>query len=291
LFLIVVTLMVLGKLGGVRQGMFGYGAVVHWLISLGLALSIPFLWQGYTWLSRLVGVACVLSGGLALFAFGRDLTDFDVPGWSLNVFAGVLGLVDVLAGLAFLFLPSLQAFFRYQREGPLTDMARDDRLSPPLPNQPRSFSQLVAAGGWGLVLGCGAGALLSACHVQSFFDLGLGESAAIILGGMAAGGVTGLVAGLAVGAAQSRASQTNLRLAVTRGLIAAGACVITLAVVSAIWGGLSGFHPAATIYGGAPPGWKGAATMAGFCVIFAGPPVALVGFVLGGAVALLIRDR
>jgi hypothetical protein len=291
LFLIVATLMVLGKLGGVSQAMFGYGAVVHWLISLSLAVSIPLLWQGHTWLSRLVGMACVLSGGVALFAFGRNLADFDVPGWSSNVFIGALGLVDVLAGLAFLFLPSMQAFFRYQREGPLTDVARDDRLSPTLPNRPRSLSQLGAASGWGLALGCGAGVLVSAYHVQSFgFDLGLGVTVGIILGGMAAGGVTGLVAGLAVGAAQPRASQTNLRLAVTRGLIAAGPCVMTLAVVSAIWGGLSGFHPAPIYGSGAPPGLEAAAIVAVLSVVLLGPPVALVGFVLGGAVALLIRD-
>jgi hypothetical protein len=290
-FLIVATLMVPEKLAGAWQGRFGHGAVVHSLISLSLVLSLPFLWRGYTWLSRLVAVVCVLSGGLALFAFGRELADFDVPGSSLSVGAGVLGLLDVLAGLAFLFLPSLQAFFRYQREGPRTDLARDDRLSPALANQPRSFSQLVAASGWGLALGCGGVVLVILARIQSFdFDFRWGETVAPILGGVAAGGVTGLVAGLAAGPHSPGASQTNLRVAGKRGLIAAGACVITLAVVSAIWGGLFGFHPAATIYGTAPPGWEGAATMALFCVIFAGPPVALVGFVLGGAVALLIRD-
>jgi hypothetical protein len=67
----------------------------------------------------------------------------------------------------------------------------------------------------------------------------------------------------------------------TRGLIIAGACVVGLAVIAALWGGLFGFHPGATIYGTAPPGWEGAATMATFAVVFAGPPVALVGFVVG----------
>jgi hypothetical protein len=283
--------MVLGKLGGVWHGMFRYGAGVHWLISLSLALSIPFLWRGYAWLRWLVGVACVLSGGLALFAFGRSLADFSVPGQSLDVFAGVLGLVDILAGLAFLFLPSLQAFFRYQQVGPLMGMARDNRLPPTLANRPRSFSQLVAAGSWGLALGYGGGVLVSAHHVQSFgFDLGLGETVAIMLGGAAAGGVIGLVAGLAVGAARPSASQTNLRWVVTRGLVAAGACMITLAVVSAIWGGFSGFHPP-PIYGpGASPGLEAAALVAVLSVVFLGLPIAVVGFALGAVVALLMRD-
>ena len=84
-------------------------------------------------------------------------------------------------------------------------------------------------------------------------------------------------------------SQTNLRLALTRGLVSAGACVIMLAVGAAIWGGLSGFNPA-PIFGHAPPGLEGAAMTAVHCVIFGGLPVALVGFVLGGVVALLIRE-
>jgi hypothetical protein len=66
----------------------------------------------------------------------------------------------------------------------------------------------------------------------------------------------------------------------TRGLIAAGACVIVLTALAAIWGGLFGFHPSATIYGTAPSGREGAATMAVFCVIFVGPPIALVGFLI-----------
>lgn len=45
-FLILATLSVLGKLGGVGDGMFRYGAGVRSWFALGLALSIPFLWRG-----------------------------------------------------------------------------------------------------------------------------------------------------------------------------------------------------------------------------------------------------
>jgi hypothetical protein len=45
-FLVVATLMVLGKLGGVWHGMFRYGTGVHWPLSLSLALSIPFCGRG-----------------------------------------------------------------------------------------------------------------------------------------------------------------------------------------------------------------------------------------------------
>jgi hypothetical protein len=75
--------------------------------------------------------------------------------------------------------------------------------------------------------------------------------------------------------------QPTLLQALARGLIAAGAGLITVAVLAALWGGVFGFHPAATIYGTAPAGWEGAATMAVFCLIFAGPPVALAAFLVG----------
>lgn len=283
-FLIVATLMVLGKLVPLWLGMNEDAAVSHW-VSLSLALSIPFLWQGYTWLSRLVGMACVLYGGLALFAVGRDVAVYDL-GWSSIVLPGVRSLVDVLAGLAFWFLPSLQAFFRYQHVGPLTAMARDDRLSPALPKQTGSFSRLVAAGKWGLAVGCGSGVLVFPDH---FLDFGLRETIASILGWVAAGGVTGLVAGLTVGAAQPKVSQSTLRLALTRGLVAALACVITLAGLAAIWGGLTGMRDA-PIFGAPGPGLD-AATISAVLVVFScGPPVAVAGLVLGGAVALLLRE-
>jgi hypothetical protein len=274
-------------------------------IALCLALSIPFLWQGYAWLRWLVGGACVLSGGLVLFAIGRNLAVFGIFQISesplyvlaLQVLVGILGLVEVLAGLAFLFLPSVQAFFRYQRERPLTGKAREDRLSPTMPNRRRSLPRLVAAAGWGLALGCGVGVLLSAYWTYHFYSndefVGMSQEekvdfVLILLAEVVAPGLMGLVAGLAVGAAPPKAGQLTVRrFAVTRGLLAAGACVIVLAVSFAIWGGLFGVR---LVHELAPPGWKGAAASAGLSVVFLGPPVAVVGFVLGGAVARLIRD-
>jgi hypothetical protein len=281
MFVILATLTVLEKLGGVWHG--------NWLISLGLALSIPFLWHGYVWLRWLVGGVCVLSGGRALIAFGRTLADFDVPGESLDG-AAAIGLVDVLVGLAFLFLPNVQAFFRYQREGPLPGMARAGGLSSTLPIRRSSVSHLVAAGCWGLALGGGGGVLVSAQNVRiGEFDLGLQETLIFVLVGAAIGGLLGVIAGLAVGAAQPKSTQSIVRLAVTRGLIAAGTCVITMAALYALWGGLFGFHPA-PIFGGAPPGWDAAGLTATIAVVLLGLPVAVAGFVLGGAVALLIDD-
>ena len=54
-----------------------------------------------------------------------------------------------------------------------------------------------------------------------------------------------------------------------------------LAALSAIWGGLFGFHHPATIYGGAPPGLSGAVYLSTMWMVFAGPTVALAGFVVG----------
>ncbi|HWY88130.1 MAG TPA: hypothetical protein VNX28_15470 [Gemmataceae bacterium] len=282
MFVILGTLTVLGKLGGVWHG--------NWLASLSLALAVPFLWHGYVWLRWLVGGACVLSGVRALLAFGRTLADFDVPGESLDG-AGVIGLVDVIVGFAFLFLPNVQAFFRYQRQGPLTGMARAGGLSSTLPIRRGSVSQLMAAGGWGLALGGGGGVLVSAQNTRlGEFDLGLQEVLVFVLVGAAIGGLLGVVAGLAVGAAQPKSRQSTVRLAVTRGLIAAGACVITMVVLYAIWGSLFGFHPA-PIFGGAPPGWDAAGLTAVYSVIFLGLPVAVAGFVVGGAVAVLMHEN
>jgi hypothetical protein len=70
-------------------------------------------------------------------------------------------------------------------------------------------------------------------------------------------------------------------------MITAGACVVALAVICAIWGGLYGFHPSATIYGTASPGWEGAGATAAFYLIVVGPPIALAGFVVGFVVVLV----
>ena len=94
----------------------------------------------------------MLSGGLELFGFARNLVDLDVPGWSLELFDGLLGLVDVVGGLAFLCLPSLRAFFRYQRAGALTGIAREDRLPSPSPIRFAIRSGLMTAGICGIAL-------------------------------------------------------------------------------------------------------------------------------------------
>src|SRR3954452_16348712 len=83
------------------------------------------------------------------------------------------------------------------------------------------------------------------------------------------------------GASSPETKRPTLRRALTRGLITAVACVVAGAVLFGIWGGLFGYRPAAAIYGGAPPGWSGAATVAFMWMVFAGPMVALVGFVVG----------
>ena len=93
------------------------------------ALAVASLWQGDNWLRWLVGVACILSGAIRL-AVGSlvtirlaEVTPREATGLFLRVAAYPLGLValpglvEVLAGLAFLALPSVQAFFRHQRLG------------------------------------------------------------------------------------------------------------------------------------------------------------------------------
>src|SRR5262249_1707368 len=154
---------------------------------------------------------------LSVFVCGKDLAGIAVHAFaeaefamfgSSAVLAGALGLVDVLAGLAFLFLPSLRAFVQYQREGSLPGIGRHHRLASSSPYRRRSFSQLVAAGCWGLLLGCGGGTWVVAYRVQS-------EGLPLSMEGVVAGGLeevvrivlVGLVAGFAVGAARPKARQ------------------------------------------------------------------------------------
>jgi hypothetical protein len=134
LFLVLATLIVLEKLAGVGLTLSGGLAEVRWLKSvaqpLGFAIAVAFLWQGDVWLRWLVGVACVLSGGLLAFVSGRVLvklagvTPPEATGYFMQVagypigLVGAFGLLYVLAGLLFLFSPGMRAFFRYQREGP-----------------------------------------------------------------------------------------------------------------------------------------------------------------------------
>jgi hypothetical protein len=213
-----------------------------------------------------------------------SLVDFDVLGTSL-VFDGLLSLVDVLVGLAILFLPDLNAFFRYQREGKPNGAAHEDRPSKIL----SSRRQVMAACGWGLVLGCGSGILLAAEQVRSTgFDLGCAEVVWGFLDGVEAGGFLGVVAGLAVWAAGPGEGLTIKRLVVTRGLYAAGACVITSVAGAAIYYGLFGKRSA---FWGNNPGWETAGLAAFLMAMFEGPVIAAAGFVLGIAISLLVRDR
>jgi hypothetical protein len=134
LFLVLATLIILERLAGVVLALSGGLAEVKWLRSVvqpvGLVIAVAFLWQGDIWLRWLVGVACILSGGVQAFISGRVLfklvavtppeaTGFllQVAGYPLGLF-GVFGLLYVLAGALFLLSPSMRAFFRYQRERP-----------------------------------------------------------------------------------------------------------------------------------------------------------------------------
>ena len=76
-----------------------------------------------------------------------------------------------------------------------------------------------------------------------------------------------------------------------RGLMFAVASVVVVAVLAAIWGAIFGYHPSATIFGSAPPGLEGAAAMAMFYAVFAGPPVAIVAFFVGIVWALVRRPK
>ncbi|HVC94463.1 MAG TPA: hypothetical protein VND64_12270 [Pirellulales bacterium] len=94
-----------------------------------LIVVLLFLWRGENTLRWLVGVWCLLSGGMSLVICIRPLigmaaitpaesigTFFQVTGIPFAV-AIVKGLLKASVGLAILLLPGVQAFFRYQRLG------------------------------------------------------------------------------------------------------------------------------------------------------------------------------
>jgi hypothetical protein len=77
----------------------------------------------------------------------------------------------------------------------------------------------------------------------------------------------------------------------SRGLIFAALSVVAFAVLAAIWGAIFGYHPSATIFGSASPGVEGAASNAMFYGVFAGPPIAVVAFLVGVVWAILTPPR
>jgi hypothetical protein len=92
------------------------------------ALAVGLVWRGDTWLRWLVGGVCMLGGGLKLLVSGHvfarmaEATPPEATGFLLQVAGSTLGvialtgLLEALAGLGLLALPSVRAFLRYQRE-------------------------------------------------------------------------------------------------------------------------------------------------------------------------------
>jgi hypothetical protein len=142
-----------------------------------------------------------------------------------------------------------------------------------LPNLRRFFLKLVVAGSLGGAFGCGIAILLPFLAPWTDF-----------FAWVVSVGLVGIVAGLAAGAARRKPEQPALGWMMIRGLIAAGACVFMLAVVSAIAGG---------VFKGprhAPPGLDSAVSWVIISLWLYGLPVALVGLVIGCAVARCIRN-
>jgi hypothetical protein len=151
-------------------------------------------------------------------------------------------------------------------------MPRHDRGSLTLPNQRRSFPKLVVAGSLGGAFGCGTGILFL-----------LLESAADVFARALCVGL-GIVAGLAAGATRRKPEQPAWGWVMKRGLIAAGPCVLLLAIASAFYGAVfRGFFRN-------HPGLESAVGHAIVSLLFLGLPVALVGLVIGSAVALCLRN-
>jgi hypothetical protein len=131
IFLFLATLLILEKLAGVGFVFSGDWGQIKWFGSvvkpLLIAAGIAFLWTGENWSRWLLSTAYILSGGFGLYLTGRiwfalsDRTPPDDRAFLIDIFGLPMGIVaafatfHLVAGLAFLTLPSLRAFFRYQR--------------------------------------------------------------------------------------------------------------------------------------------------------------------------------
>ena len=135
LFLVLATTIILHKLLDVGFAFTGGLATVNWMRGVlqpaVIAISVAYIWEGENWLRCLLGAAFVLHGAVQLWLGGRVLIAFaektppkaagyfwQVIGIPFGIIA-LIGLFYVMAGLLFLFSPSMRAFFKYQRERPL----------------------------------------------------------------------------------------------------------------------------------------------------------------------------
>lgn len=134
LFLILASLISLDALAQVGLALSGEDENFSWYKSvvrpLGLPVAAASLWSGSVWLRWLVGLGCSISGVLItipsiklLITFAQETPPEDagffmrVIGLPVGLFA-FYGLLYLITGGFILVAPSLQAFFRYQREGP-----------------------------------------------------------------------------------------------------------------------------------------------------------------------------
>lgn len=139
LFLILASLLILEKLAGIGFAVSSGLNELNWLKSvigpLGFAVAVAFLWQGDVWLRWLVGLVCLLTGAPLMLVSGRAVMELanatppEATGISMRLAGLPFGLLPlyggffVVAGLLFLFSPSLRAFLRYQQK----EAAEDER--------------------------------------------------------------------------------------------------------------------------------------------------------------------
>jgi hypothetical protein len=116
----------------------------------------------------------------------------------------------------------------------------------------------------------------------------LGGIVPLWVNGVINGGVVGMGAGLAVGA-KVKANQDIFLLAIKGGLIGLLAAVPCVVILDITWMILVGFfgQGAGEYF---PPGWGSAYAVATVWVTLVGPALAVLGSLVGVAVALCTRD-
>lgn len=150
IYLILATLFILEKLAGIVLTMAGAPAgEVNWLKSvvqpIVYAAAVGFLFYGDNTIRWLVGGGSIFEGALTTYLMGFVIWALyaRTPPDKMDVFRMaalpfgmilVFGVLHILMGLIVLLWPSLQAFFRYQREGSLSGVYVGPEGSDPSPD-------------------------------------------------------------------------------------------------------------------------------------------------------------
>ncbi len=140
--------------------------------------------------------------------------------------------------------------------------------------------------GAALVLGSVLGAILGTVATD-WARIGNFPDGTSLLWGTTPGALIGLLIGVTVWIARPKRDTSTPKLLVTRGLIGAAVCIVAVASIAGVAGGL---HGVSLGHVGGGPGGESALLAALITVMLGGVPAAVCGFVIGALVARVVRQ-